>query len=302
MSWQLGLLNNLLRYGGRPRLARTTTPEEGARDFERAARHLFRVPPLTCHLTGQIGQTRVHKITAGPVPDDRVILYLHGGAYFAGSGATHLGLLARLSRLTGLGVIAPDYRLLQDAPFPAALDDARTVWQHLVATGIDPDKIVLGGDSAGGGLALALLAELTQASTPPAALFAFSPWTDLTMSGDSIASMGPQDVILPVHRMAEVASVYLGGAATADPRASPLFADFVAPPPVLIQVGSHEALLDDSRRMATRLRDAGGEVTLEVWAKTPHVWHLFDGYLPEARAALRTAAGFIQSSLASASR
>ncbi len=302
MSWQLSVLNIALRRLARPRLARTPTPEAGARDFDRQARLLFRVPPLTCHLVDTTGPVPLHKITAGPVQSGKAILYLHGGAYFSGSGRTHLGMLSRLSRLTGIAICAPDYSLLQDAPFPAAFDDAVAAWDWLVSRGHHPTDIVLGGDSAGGGLALALMAHICARHAPPAGLFAFSPWTDLTMSGQSIASNGPRDVILPVERMAEAAGVYLDGALPDDPRASPLFAMFDAPPPVLIQVGSTEALLDDSRRMADRLRAAGGTVDLQVWPGAPHVWHVFDGWLPEARAALNDAARFIQTSFDRANR
>jgi acetyl esterase/lipase len=298
----MAILNRLLRHGARPRLARTSSPEHGARDFERAARLVFRVPPYTCHLVADLGPLRLHKITAGPVVSGRVILYLHGGAYFAGSGTTHLGMLARLSRLTGTAVLAPDYRLLQDAPFPAAFADALQVWQHVVQMGHDPNAVILAGDSAGGGLALSLLSHLTGAGTPPAGLVAFSPWTDLTLSGASILRNGPTDAVLPVQRMAEVAALYLAGAAPDDPRASPLFARFVNPPPVLLQVGGGEALLDDSCRMADHLRAAGGDVMLQVWPDAPHGWQLFDGYLPEARAALRDAAQFVQTSFDRASR
>jgi epsilon-lactone hydrolase len=302
MSWQLVALNRFLRHVARPKLARTVTPAQGKLEFDQAARRLFKVPPFTCHLVGQHGHIRLHRITLGPVQSRRVILYLHGGAYFAGSGQTHLGMLSRLSGLSGTQIIAPDYRLLQDAPFPAAFEDALAVWQLVVDSGVDPAGIMLGGDSAGGGLALALLSHLTHAGTPPAGLFAFSPWTDLSMSGQSIVTHGPDDAMLPVGRMAEVASLYLCGADERDPRASPLFARYTRPPPVLLQVGSAEALLDDSRRMAGVLEAAGGDVTWQVWPRAPHVWHMFDGYIPEARAALRKTAGFIQTSFDKASR
>jgi acetyl esterase/lipase len=193
----------------------------------------------------------------------------------------------------------PDYRLLQVAPFPAAFDDALAAWDHL-RRGRAASDIVLAGDSAGGGLALAVLAHVLERGERPAGVVVFSPWTDLTLSGESLASA--REVLLPVERMAEVAGQYLAGAEAGDPRASPSFAEFREPPPLLIQVGSGEALRDDSERMAARLRAAGGAVDLRVWDDCPHVWQLFDGWVPEARAALREAAGFVQTSLASARR
>ena len=165
------------------------------------------------------------------------------------------------------------------------------------AKGYRPQDIMLGGDSAGGGLMLALLAHLCQRGTPPAACFAMSPWTDLTLSGASLQS--PSEVLLPVTRIPEVVARYLDGAAADDPRASPLFADFPAPPPVLMQVGSGEALLDDSRRMAKKL---GRKADLRIWPNVPHVWPFFADYLPESRAALAEVAEFVQTSFAMDSR
>jgi acetyl esterase/lipase len=242
----------------------------------------------------------VTRVTCGRADRRRIVLFLHGGAYFAGSAATHLGLAARLARLARVEVALPDYRLLQEAPFPAAFDDACAAWDHLRACGYPPEGIVLAGDSAGGGLALALLARVLAQGERPAGLVAFSPWTDLSLSGRTLGSAG--EVLLPVGRMREAAGAYLGGADPRDPRASPLFAAFPGAPPVLIQVGGGEALADDSERMAARLREAGAEVVLQVWEGCPHVWQMFDGWVPEARAALIEAAGFIQTSLASASR
>ncbi len=297
LSWQLAILRSLGRRVMRPKLMRTSTPEQAAADFARAAR-VFRAPPYLCRLT----DGPLHWITAGPVAPRRLIVHFHGGAYFSGSGATHARMLGRLSRLTGVRVCAPDYPLLQEAPFPAAFESACAAWDSLMSRGYRPADIILGGDSAGAGLMLALLAQLTQRAEAPAAAYAMSPWTDLTMSGESLATFATSDPIIPVARMGEVAALYLAGAAPDDPRASPLFARFAAPPPVLIQVGAEEALRDDATRIADVLRTAGGSVELRLWPGAPHVWHLLDGWVPEARAGLREVAGFIQTSFDSASR
>ena len=280
-------------------LRRTATPAHAARDFERSAALFFR--PLPHHLRLEHGTDPVlHWISVGPVARRRVILYFHGGAYLAGSPRTHLAILTRLSKLTGVEVCAPAYRLLQVAPFPAAYDDALAAWDRLMALGYRPADVVLAGDSAGGGLIFALLSHLTQTDQTPAAAVALSPWVDLTLSGESLAD--PSESFLPVDKMAEVVELYLAGADPADPRASPLFARFIAPPPVLIQFGSTEALRDDALRMAACLTAAGGDVTVQPWPDAPHAWQILDGWVPEARAALRDVADFVQTSLAKASR
>lgn len=291
------ILNAWLRHCVRPVLRFGRSPERQARAFDRIAPWLFPGPPFICHLIEQTGDLRLHWVTVGHPQPRRVILYLHGGAYIVGSGIAYRGLLGRIAQLTGVRVCAPDYRLLQQAPFPAAFDDALQAWDALLAKGYHPADIVLGGDSAGAGLMLALLARLCQRGTRPAGCFAMSPWTDMTLSGVSLQSKG--EVMLPVSRMPEVVARYLQGAVADDPRASPLFARFDAPPPVLIQVGSGEALLDDARRMAAVLGEAA---QLRIWEDVPHVWPFFDGYIPEARAALREIADFVQTSFAMASR
>jgi acetyl esterase/lipase len=299
VSRRLSALNLFLARVVRPRLIRTGTPEAGAADFARAARWTFRVPGGLCIVPALDAPVPVWRITCGPVSEERVVLYLHGGAYFSGSAVTHRGLIGRLSRLARVEVVAPDYRLLQEAPFPAAFDDCLAAWDWL-RLAREARDIVIAGDSAGGGLALALLAHVMARGERPAGVVVFSPWTDLGLSGSTLGSR--EEVILPVERMAEVAAAYLGEVEVRDGRASPLFARFADPAPVMIQVGSGEALREDSERMAKVLRAAGGEVVLEVWDGCPHVWQIFDGWVPEARAALRRAARFIQTSFDKARR
>ena len=194
-------------------------------------------------------------------------------------------------------VCLPDYRLLQDAPFPAAFDDAVQTWEHLLSIGYRPQDIILGGDSAGGGLMLALLAYLTQTAQRPRAAFAMSPWTDLTLSGASLQTKS--EVLLPVSRMDDVIDRYLDGAPRNDPRASPLFARYENPPPVLIQVSGKEALRDDALRMRAGLGEAAD---IRVWQDVPHVWQMFEGYIPQARSALVELADFVQASFDSDNR
>ena len=300
MILRLSLVNAVLRRVVRPKLRRTLTPDEADRDFARAARLIFRHPPYLLHQERRLNGLRVHWLRTPQVRQDRVILYVHGGAYFSGSGETHAGLAGRLGKCAGTQVVLPDYRLLQEAPFPAAFDDVLGTWQGLRSLGYAPGDIAVAGDSAGGGLALALLAHLLAEGERPAALFAMSPWVDLTLSGETLET--PKEALLPVERMPEVVELYAAGTAPEDPRLSPLFADWTDPPPVLIQVGQDEALKSDADRMAQVLRDAGGTVTLQHWPDVFHVWQIMDGWLPEARAALRAGGDFLQTSLDNANR
>ncbi len=281
----------------RPSLARAGTPEAAKVSFDRASALFFKEPPFLCHSPTVVNSQTFHWIRVGKPAPRKIILYLHGGAYLSGSGATHRGMLGRIAKLSGVEICAPDYRLLQEAPFPAAFDDAQAAWAHLISLGYDPTDIILGGDSAGGGLMLALLADLTQRNEAPAAAFTFSPWTDLTLSGDTLHCT--TEAILPVARIEEAVDQFLCGAARDAPRASPLFADFIAPPPVLIQVGSGEALAADARRMAVKLGDAA---ILREKDTGLHVFQILDGWLPEARVALQEVADFVQTSFESAKR
>ena len=294
----------VLRLVVKPRVRRMSPPQKARGHLRLLARLVFRQPPhalvLSCAARGDAPP--FSRIAVGLPAPRRVILYFHGGGYVAGSPATHAPMLARLAKLSGVEVRAPDYRLAPEAPFPAAFDDAKAAFKQALAAGYRPGDIVLGGDSAGGGLALALLAWCCARGQRPAALFAFSPWTDLTGSGASMHQNAARDAYLPAERIDELAGLYLGDAARDDPRASPVFAAFAEPPPVLLQVSETEILRDDTLRMAERLRAQGGAVTVQTWANAPHVWQVFDGWLPEARAALREVATFVQASFAPARR
>lgn len=291
MSLRLRLLTLAMRALIRPRLLRTLTPAAARRDLDFAGRHFFRAPPFLLHLPGQAFDW----VSVGRVREDRVILYLHGGAYIAGSPLSHAPLLGRISRLSGLAVAAAHYPLVPEHPAPAQFDAAVAAHAALMAKGFAADQIIVGGDSAGGGVALALLADLCRRGQRPLAVFGFSPWTDLAMTGASLVENAAADPVLPVQRMQETVAMVRGGLSADDGRISPLYARFDRPPPVFLQVGTTEILRDDSRRIAQVLRDAGGSVTLQEWKDAPHVWQMLDGYVPEARAALVALAGFLQS-------
>ncbi len=228
---------------------------------------------------------------------DGVMLYFHGGAYIAGSPWTHRGLVRALVRATGCRAVIPVYGLGPEAPFPAAQDDARRAWDGLIEGGVDPRRIVLGGDSAGGGLALSLLAGVLADRQRPAGLFAFSPWTDLSGSGPSHTTNADADPLFPPGRLDDLVSFIAPGANRTDPRLSPLFARFDRPPPVLIHYSETEILRDDATRMADVLRAAGGSVTLQSWPDTIHAWQVLHDMIPEGRQAIAKAATFIRETL-----
>ncbi len=299
MGFRLNALNFWLRLVVKPWLARVQDPEKLRRAFAIATGLTLTPPPLTALtpgiLTGKSGSVGALWVQNGVPRREGVILYLHGGGYVAGSPATHAPMLASLSLLTGMQACLPDYRLAPEHPFPAAIEDAALAYRVLLAKGYRTDQIVLGGDSAGGGLMLALLAHiLNEKMPPPAGAFAMSPWTDLTLAGDSLRTNKTGDPLLPVGRIAELRDMYLGEGDPGHPLASSLFADFKGAPPILIQVGSTEILRDDSARLAQVLKEQGVAVTLDIWENTPHVWQIFGAPLPEATRALVKISDFIR--------
>ena len=234
-------------------------------------------------------------VTAAGVSDGRVLLYLHGGAYQIGSPAGLRRLVALLSGVAQARALSLDYRLAPEHPFPAAVDDAVAAYRWLLAEGTDPATIAVAGDSAGGGLALGTLVALRDAGEPmPAAAVLLSPWTDLALTGESLRTRAAVDMMLKPGSVHQTAAVYLAGEDPRHPYASPLYADLRGLPPLLIQVGDAEVVLDDSTRAAARAREAGVEVTLEVWDEMPHVFHAFAGLLPESDQAIERIGDWLQ--------
>ncbi|MEV5645027.1 alpha/beta hydrolase [Streptomyces flaveolus] len=226
------------------------------------------------------------------------LLYLHGGGYVIGSPDTHAGLVGELSRRAGLRAISVDYRLAPEHPFPAAVDDGLAAYRELLAGGTDPRDLVVAGDSAGGGLSIATLLAARAAGLPqPAAVVVFSPWADLTLAGRSIRSKEDADPIFAESDIRAYADLYLGAGDRAHPLASPVFADLAGLPPLLVQVGANEVLLDDAVRLAGRAGADDVEVTLEVGPGLPHVFQHHYGRLDEADAALDRAARFLNAHL-----
>lgn len=291
MSWQLLALDAWLRLTEKRRLAREGDVGRARARMERLAAR-YPLPDRARWSQAPLGRLPAFRRAE---PGARAtLLWFHGGAYCLGSARTHAGLVGALARRAGVAAVLPEYRLAPEHRFPAAADDAEAAWAALLAEGVAPGRVVLGGDSAGGGLAFALLNRLAAAGAAmPAAVVAFSPWADLTLSGASLSALARRDSYLPAGRLAEVRDQYLGAADPRDPRASPWLGRFEGAPPALIQAGTAEILVDDARRMAGRLRADGGEVTLDLVRGAPHVFQAFAGALPEADAALDRAAAFV---------
>jgi epsilon-lactone hydrolase len=233
-------------------------------------------------------------IPPGP-PRSEVLLWFHGGGFGMGSSATARGMVSYLAAMTGARGAVLEYRLAPEHPYPAALEDAQAAYDWLLAKqGVEPTKLVMGGDSSGGGLVVATLATLRDAGYPmPAGALCFSPWVDLSLSASSLASNAATDPQVTRAGLEEMASRYLGEVDARSPRVSPLFGDLAGLPPLLIQVGGAEALLDDSLRLARAARAAGCEVVVEQWPDMIHVWQAFAPGLADGTAALQHAAGWL---------
>jgi epsilon-lactone hydrolase len=228
--------------------------------------------------------------------DEGVLLYLHGGGYCIGSLATHRPLAGRIALASRCRVVTLDYRLAPEHPFPAAVDDACAAYRDLLAGGVAPQRMAVAGDSAGGGLAMALLLALRAAGTPlPAAAVCLSPWTDLTQSSPAYDQRADRDPMVTKAGLDDMASAYLRDT---DPRtalASPLFGDLGGLPPVRIEVGESEVLFDDATGLAERLRLAGVDVSLVVWPELIHVFQAFPGELvPEADTSIEGVGAFMR--------
>ncbi|HMO29085.1 alpha/beta hydrolase [Enterovirga sp.] len=233
----------------------------------------------------------------GPRESSRTLLYFHGGAYVVCSPATHRPVTGAFAR-RGFRVFVPDYRLAPEHPYPAALDDAAAVYRGLLAGGMEPGRIALAGESAGGGLALALLARLRDEGAPlPAAAALFSPWADLSLAGESMRANEAADPMFHARHARWVASLYLGHADPRDPGVSPVYADLTGLPPLLVHVGETELLLDDSRRIAEHARACGVRLSLSIWRDVFHGWQLFPSVLPEARRSVDEAAAFLHAAM-----
>lgn len=263
-----------------------STPQEMRANFEELGKNT----PIPADI-------KQEKVNAGGIPAewisapdasaDRAVLYLHGGGYVIGSINTHRDLMARISRASGFRVLGIDYRLAPEHPFPAAVEDAVAAYRWLLAQGLQPSRIAVAGDSAGGGLTVATLVAIRDAKLAlPGASVCLSPWVDLEGIGESMTSKASVDPVVQKDGLVGMAAAYLAGKDPRTPLAAPLYADLKGLPPLLIQVGESETLLDDSNRLADRAKAAGVKVTLEPWKEMIHVWQMFAPFLPEGQEAI----------------
>ena len=233
--------------------------------------------------------------TAPESEADRTIVYFHGGGYAIGSIGSHRLLVTHLARESKARVLSVDYRLGPEHAHPAAVEDACSAFRFAVGSGLAPERICLAGDSAGGGLTAATLVALRDAGGAlPGGGVCISPWFDLTLSGESIKTRGDLDPLVSEEKLAQMAAAYLADGDAKHPTASPLFADLAGLPPMLLQVGAAEVLLDDSTRFAERAKAAGVDLDLEIWDDMIHVWHAFGPLLPEAGEAVAAIGAWVQ--------
>ncbi|MBL8773557.1 MAG: alpha/beta hydrolase [Phenylobacterium sp.] len=251
-------------------------------------------PPGLRVAAGALAGRPVETLEREPGGGPNVFLHLHGGGYVMGDPAGSRGLTTALALATAARVVSLDYRLAPDHPFPAAVEDAVAAYRALLADGAEPARIAIGGESAGGGLAIAALIAIRDAGLPaPAAAVALSPWVDLACTGGSYETRAGADPLLTRRILLEMADQYLQGQDPAAPLASPLAADLSGLPRLLVQAGSDEVLLDDAVTLAQRAEAAGVSVELEVWPDMIHVWQMFGGALPEADEAVARIAAFL---------
>jgi monoterpene epsilon-lactone hydrolase len=256
------------------------------------------VPADVSSSTTSLGGIPVIDVEVDGVEPEKVILYLHGGAYAIGSAASSVGLAADLARRAGARLVSVDYRLAPEHPHPAALDDAVAAYKGLLDLQGSGARIAIAGESAGAGLAVATLVALKAAGLPqPTAAVLMSPWVDLTLSGESVAGKAAVDPALTPEGLERRARDYVAAGDPKNGLISPLFADLTRLPPLLIQVGSHEILLDDATRLAARAAAADVAVTLEVTPQVPHVFQGFAAMLEEGDAALTSAGEFLRKHL-----
>lgn len=265
---------------------------------EAAAAKLFKLPPdVTLESTNIAGCSAEWLRPTKPVSDG-VVLYLHGGAYSSGSCITHRAIAARIAAASGHATLIFNYHLAPESPFPAGLDDALAVYQALADVGKTEDKprLALAGDSAGGGLALALVQRLReQGITMPRALALMSPWTDLALTSETHQTKAGVDPFFPTpERLLVSAKQYAGDTALTHPLVSPHYADLSKLPPMLIHVGTHETLLGESVWLAEKVRQQGGEVELKIWPGMWHVWQAFGGMMREADASIVALGRFLR--------
>lgn len=239
-------------------------------------------------------------ITSTRSHPNKIILYLHGGAYQYGSAATHRAMVGRIGHASHATVLLPEYRLAPEHPFPAALEDACHTYEWLLTKGFAPSDIIIAGDSAGAALSISTTIVMRDKGQPlPAALVCISPWVNLTSKGASYIINQQEDPVLKMSGVTSAADTYTKQEPKDYPLLSPIFADLSHLPPMLIQSGSYELILSDAKKLAERAQDSGVDVTFQQWPGMWHVWHLIGPFLPESTQAIKKIGQFIRERLGS---
>ena len=270
--------------------------DDARRHLETFARIFLLVSKGVRAESGQLAGIEVDWLRPKGARGDKILLYLHGGAYILGSRRTHRQLASHMAREAGITAVLPEYRLAPEHPFPAGIEDAVAVYRALLESGYSPKDIVISGDSAGGGLTMATLLALRHAGDPlPAAAVLLSPFLDVTGSGESATTKADIDPWFNPEDLPVIARYYCPDESEwRNPLVSPVFANVAGLPPMLIQVGDDEILLSDSTRLAASLEEAGVDVELEVWPEMWHVFQFFVGKMPESRQAIIKIAEYIR--------
>ncbi len=296
MSWQGNVLNRVLRRTMKPMMfsSRPTRARMGISAWAlEASAGLMPVPAV--RITPSRGILRGEWLESLEQSTSAVILYLHGGAYIAGSARTHRPLTAELARSSGARVLALDYRQAPDHAWPAWLEDAMGAYQHLIKNGHRPENIVLAGDSAGGNLVLVTLLRLRELGLPlPAGAICLSPWTDLACGYQSHRLNAADEAMLKPEALRNLGLHHIGTRNPKDPLISPAYADLNNLPPLMVHVGTKEILLDDSRAIRRNAKRAGIRLHYREWPDMPHVFPLFHGILPEGRKAIVQMSNFVK--------
>lgn len=297
MSWQGRVLNQVLRRTMKPLMfSRRTTPARMGISAWALDATSSLMPTPAAKITQIHSPVRGEWVEADEgTASTTVILYLHGGAYIAGSPRTHRPLTVELARSTGARVLALDYRQAPEHAFPAWLDDALAAYQYLLKEGHRPRHIVLAGDSAGGNLTLVLLLRLRELKLPmPAGAICLSPWTDLACRYQSHSLNAGFEAMLNPAALRALGKYHIGSHDPKNPLLSPAYADLSDLPPLMVYVGSREILLDDARAIKRNARKAGVSLRYREWADMPHVFPLFHRFLPEGRKAIIEMRNFVK--------
>lgn len=235
------------------------------------------------------GNVYAEWITCGDVDTDKIFMFIHGGGYYRGSIDATRATVARISAEAKVRCLSIEYRLAPEHPFPAAVDDTYTAYNWLLKEGINPKNIIVSGQSAGGGLCLALLLKIKENNGfQPKGAVAISPWTDLSQSGKTMITNANIDPVISKQYLDRMANLYLSKTPNISPLASPLYGDLSGLPPLLVQVGSAETMLDDSKRFVERAKEAKVDVQIEVWEDMFHGWHGSAHILKEAEEAIKS--------------